>query len=47
MEAERAQAMAAYMEQQGIWPCNGTPYLSLLVTAVAHKVWPHTTTPAH
>lgn len=47
MEAERAQAVAAYMEQQGIWPCNGAPYLPLLVTAVAHKVWPHTTTPAH
>ena len=47
MEAEHAQAMAAYMEQQGIWPCNGTPYLPLQVTAVTHKVWRLSTTPAY
>ena len=38
MDGERAQAMACYMEQQGLWPCNGRPFMPLLVTAVAHKV---------
>ncbi len=38
MEVERAQAMASYMDQQGLWPCNGRPFMPLLVTAVAHKV---------
>ncbi|KAL0034552.1 hypothetical protein WJX79_008066 [Trebouxia sp. C0005] len=37
MDGERSQAMAAYMDQQGLWPCNGRPFMPLLVTAVAHK----------
>ncbi len=38
MDGERAQAMASYMDQQGLCPCNGRPFMPLLVTAVAHKV---------
>ena len=38
MDGELAQAMASYMAQQGLWPCNGRPFMPLLVTAVAHKV---------
>ncbi|KAL0024592.1 hypothetical protein WJX77_001215 [Trebouxia sp. C0004] len=37
MDGERAQAMASYMDQQGLWPCKGQPIMPLLVTAVAHK----------
>ena len=38
MDGERAQAMASYMDQQGLCPCNGRPFMPLLVTAAVHKV---------
>ncbi len=38
LEAQRAETMAACMEQRRLYPCNSLPYMPLLVSAVVHKV---------
>ena len=38
MEAEQRDAVARGLDQLGLYPCKGRPYMPLLVTAVVHKV---------
>ena len=38
LEAQRADALAAYMDQSGFGLGKGKPFLPLLVSAVVHKV---------
>ena len=38
LEAQRADALAAYMDQSGLGLGKGKPFLPLLVSAVVHKV---------
>ena len=37
LEAQRAEAMAAYMDQTGMGLGQGKPFMPLLVSTVAHK----------
>ena len=38
LEAERRDALASQLDYLGLYPCKGSPYMPLLVTAVVHKV---------